>query len=615
MLIDEILKQVLETRNSAFFYTPPIYQNSISYLFNNPAKILTSNSAEVTSETLSKIDNEINIGNEGYGFINYEAGYAFEKKLKAYLDYNNEPLLKFCFFNKKEIICVPSKELNIEYLDEDKRGISSLDLTNSLTEFIDKITEIKEQISCGNTYQVNYTIKAKFDLLDDPVMLFKRLIFSQSSKYCAFINNCNGLIISISPELFFSIKNDLITVRPMKGTIKRGFNLNDDLLQKSKLENSEKDKAENSMIVDLMRNDIGRLSEYDTVEVNRVFEIEKYETLYQMVTEIRARLKNGIKFSDVIRNIFPCGSITGAPKIRTMQIIHDLEFEKRGIYTGAIGLIRTDEIIFNVAIRTLKINKNSNTGELGIGSGIVWDSNPEKEYEETILKSKFLSNPNPYFELLETVRVENNQAFLLEQHLRRLQDSAGYFLFLFELDKLKVEIQKLISNLDPDNKYILRIRLNKTGIIKMEIRDFPKVSEEINIIVSKNKINSMNPFQYFKTTNRNLYNNEFVYYSTRNYYDVIFFNEKDELAEGAISNIFIKKDGLWYTPNLSSGILPGIYREYFISQNKNVTEKIISRTDLIEAEEIMLTNSVKGEIRVNKLYLDENNSLNLSKRI
>ncbi|HUX61360.1 MAG TPA: hypothetical protein VMV32_08610, partial [Ignavibacteriaceae bacterium] len=168
MLIDEILKQVLETRNSAFFYTPPIYQNSISYLFNNPAKILTSNSAEETSETLSKIDNEINIGNQGYGFINYEAGHAFEKKLNAYLDYNNEPLLKFCFFNKEEIISLPSNELNIEYLDEDKRGIPPLHLTNSLTEFIDKIAEIKEQISSGNTYQVNYTIKAKFDLLDDP---------------------------------------------------------------------------------------------------------------------------------------------------------------------------------------------------------------------------------------------------------------------------------------------------------------------------------------------------------------------------------------------------------------------------------------------------------------
>ncbi len=612
MLIDEILKQVIETRDSAFFYTPPIYQNSNSYLFKNPARILTSSNADDTLDTLSKIDNEINTGNQGYGIINYEAGYALEKKLNAYLDYNNEPLLKFCFFNKEEIISLASKELNIEYLDEDKRGISSLDLTNPMTEFINKIAEIKEQISCGNTYQVNYTIKAKFDLLDDPVMLFKRLIFNQSSKYCAFINNCNDLIISISPELFFSIKNDLITVRPMKGTIKRGFNLNDDLLQKSKLENSEKDKAENSMIVDLMRNDIGKLSEYDAVEVNKVFEIEKYETLYQMVSEIRARLKNGIKFSDVIRNIFPCGSITGAPKIMTMQIIHDLEYVKRGIYTGAIGLIKSDEIIFNVAIRTLKIIRNSNTGELGIGSGIVWDSNPEKEFEETILKSKFLSNTDPYFELLETVRIENNQAFLLDQHLKRLQDSADYFLFLFELEKLKVEIQKIINDLDPDEKYILRIRLNKTGLIKMEIKDFSKVPEEINIIVSKNKINSMNRFQYFKTTNRNLYNNEFVYYSTRNYYDVIFFNEKDELAEGAISNIFIKKGGLWYTPNLSSGILPGIYREYFISQNKNVTEKIISRTDLNEAEEIMLTNSVRGEIKVNKLFLDESYSPNLS---
>jgi len=611
MLIEEILRQVLENRDSAFFYTPPFYSDSSSYYFRNPHKIITAKNLEEIFNALNEIDSEINSGKQGYGFISYEAGYAFEKKLNSLLTNNDEELLRFCFYDEGEFTKINSGELEFTFKENEKCNISFLHLTKTPDEFRKNILEIKNSIAEGDTYQVNYTIKAKFNFHDDPADLFKNLVFNQSSQYCAFINNGKEIIISISPELFFSIKNNEITVRPMKGTIKRGINLKEDSLHKEELENSIKDRAENLMIVDLLRNDIGKLSEYGTVDVKKIFDVEKYESLFQMVTSIKSKLKAGIKFSDVVKNIYPCGSITGAPKIRTMQIINKLEEERRRLYTGAIGLIKKDEMIFNVAIRTITLDRQSKTGELGIGSGIVWDSDPGKEYEETLLKSRFLTNPNKYFELIETMRLKNGKIFLLNEHLLRLKRSADYFLFQFNENKIDDEIKRSMENLDADKKYLLRLLLNKWGKIKIEVKGFPLMPDEISIIISKEKIDSGNLFQYFKTTNRKLYDEEFKYYSAKEFFDVIFFNERDELAEGAITNIFLRKNGIWYTPPIEAGILNGVYRDYFITVKRKAKEKILYRNDLTEADEILLTNSVRGEIKVNRLFLDESTVKNL----
>lgn len=608
MLLDEILNYVLSNPHSAFFFTPPIYKDNYSYLFKKPNKIITADTYDQVFASLNIIDDNIDLNNSGYGLISYEAGYAFEEKLNSIILNNNETLLKFCFFENSEITRLASAEIEFNFSENEKHKITSLHLTKSLNDFSKCIDKIKNHIAEGDTYQVNYTIKAKFNFFDNPVILFKNLVFNQSSQYCAFINNGNDIIISISPELFFSIKDGNIIVKPMKGTIKRGINYYDDLIKITQLKQSEKDKAENLMIVDLLRNDIGKLSVYGSVEVKNLFAVEKYESLFQMVSEINARLNDNIKFSDVLRNIFPCGSITGAPKIRTMQIIKDLEKDMRGIYTGAIGLIKKDEIIFNVAIRTITLNTLNGKGELGIGSGIVWDSSSEKEYEETILKSAFLTDPLNYFEIIETMKVEEGKIFLLDEHLRRLNESADYFMFLFDIDKIKASIQERIEHLDIEKKYMMRISLTKCGKIKSFISNFPVSHDEIKIIISSNRINTKNPFQYYKTTNRKLYNEEHNYFSARNYFDVIFFNENDELAEGAVSNIFIKRQNVWYTPPLSSGILAGIYRAYFIKNNDSVYEKVLYKNDLLNADEILLTNSVRGEVRVNKLFINENNS-------
>jgi para-aminobenzoate synthetase / 4-amino-4-deoxychorismate lyase len=353
------------------------------------------------------------------------------------------------------------------------------------------------------------------------------------------------------------------------------------------------------MILDLLRNDLGRISKFGSVRVRKIFAIEKYETLYQMVSEVESELREEIKFSDVIKNIFPCGSVTGAPKIRTMEIINELEEESRGIYTGAVGLIHQDKIKFNVAIRTMEINPKSGEGELGIGSGVVWDSEPEKEYDEVILKSNFLLNPIPYFELFETMKYENGTIVRLAEHFERLKETASYFLFKYKPPKSPE------WGLLNDREYRIRMVLNKNGEIKFEHKTLEELPSEIKIIISDKIVSTQNLFQYFKTTNRKLYNDEHTFYSLKGFYDVIFINEKNQVTEGAISNIFIKKGGLWYTPPVSCGILPGVFRKLWLRKDINVKEDVLYKDDLLIADEIVMTNSLRGKVKVDKLYLNE----------
>ena len=387
----------------------------------------------------------------------------------------------------------------------------------------------------------------------------------------------------------------------MKGTISRGINIREDDFQKYKLEKSEKDNAENLMIVDLLRNDLGRISEYGTVKVKELFKIEKYESLFQMISTVSSKLRKNVKLPEIIENIFPCGSITGAPKIRTMEIIHSLENERRGIYTGAIGIVEKDKSVFNVAIRTIEIDKQGN-GEIGLGSGIVWDSEPEREYEETMLKSSFLLNARNEFHLFETMRYENDEIYQLVAHIDRLKKAAEYFLFCFNETVIKRKLQIAVNELK--DKKRINLVLNKWGDIITKVKDYPATPVEIKIIVSEKKVSSGNMYQYFKTDKRDLYNLETERYSAEGFFDVIFLNEKGQLTEGAISNIFVKREGQWITPAVSCGLLPGIERKQWLAGDMNATEGILYLEDLLNCEEIVLTNSLRGRTVVHKLFLN-----------
>ena len=605
MKFNDIIKQVEDNSYSAFFYTPVYFKKPVSYLFNKPIEIISVYKKEDLKYAFKFIQKLIDKKYPGYSIINYEAGFLFEEKLKKLLLSQDKKLVQFCFFNKNEIKKIKSSNILFEESSKKKYSVSDFKLNKAKAQYLDDLNKIREYLKEGDTYQVNYTVKGKFKFSGSLAFFFQTLLFNQSAKYSAFINNVDEYIISLSPELFFEQKGKKIKSQPMKGTNQRGFNQVSDEQAVKELKNSEKNRAENVMIVDLIRNDFGRICRYGSISAQSLFEIEKYESLFQMISTVEGRLKKKIKMKEIIENIFPCGSVTGAPKIRTMEIINEIEKEERNIYTGSIGLITPKEIKMNVAIRTIKINRNSGEGEIGLGSGIVWDSDHHREYEEVMLKSKFLTDPTEYFEIFETMKYEDGEIKFLNEHFRRMKSVSDYFLFRFPKKRIMKRIEKTISELDQRHSKKIRLLLNKWGKIKIEASDLSESFDRVSVIISQSKILSTDRFKYFKTTNRNLYDKEYSAYKSKGYYEVLYLNEKNELAEGSRSNIFLKKDNQWFTPPLYSGALPGIYRKYFINNNINAFEKSIKIDDLRNADGLILTNALRGEIRVNRVYIND----------
>ncbi|WP_290664343.1 aminodeoxychorismate synthase component I [Ignavibacterium sp.] len=612
MNIKEIVNKILTNPYSAFFYTPAVYEKAVSYLFNKPSEILTIYGINDFDPMLNRADKNIRKNLYGYSVLNYELGYLFEKRLNKFLP-EEKPLAHLVYFDNRNVKEIKSNSVKLN--SDINFEVSDFHLNTSKTDYIKSIRKIKQYIADGETYQINYTVKGKFNFKGDIDSFISNLIFNQSAKYIAVINLVDQLIISISPELFFETNLKHIITKPMKGTIARGLNYQDDLMKKHELENSIKNQAENVMIVDLLRNDLGRICEFGSVNTSRLFEVEKYESLYQMISTVKGKLKKSVKFSDIVKNIFPSGSVTGAPKIRSMEIIHDLEKEEREIYTGAIGLMLGKNLVFNVAIRTIQLDRELKKGNIGLGSGIVWDSHPEKEFNEVLLKSKFLTKPEPYFEIFETARVENGEVTFLIDHLQRMKQAAEYFLFSYDENKIRKKINRELKNLDNKKIYRLKIILSKTGKVELEIQEFIQKKSSVRIILSKNKINSSNKFQYFKTTNRRLYDEEYNLYKRKDFFDVIYLNENENVAEGSITNIFIRKGEVITTPSLQCGILPGIYRKHYLKTHPEIKEKRISLDDLITADEIILTNSLRGAVQVDEFHLNEKEFIGFNKEI
>lgn len=603
MNFTEIIKQVEENPYSGFFYTPVIYKKAVSILFNKPYEAISVYQKDEVEYAFKQAQKLIDKGFYGYTLINYEAGFLFEKKLSTLISSEDEKLIQFFFFTKNETIKIKSSKIILNEFNEEKYSISGFQLNRSKSQFTEDIKKIKHYIKEGDTYQVNYTVKGQFKFSGSYSSFFQKLLFNQSAKYSAFINNKDDFIISLSPELFFHTKGKNIVSHPMKGTSRRSNSIQSDLVAESELKTSEKNLAENVMIVDLIRNNLGRICRYGSVRVPELFRIEKYESLFQMVSEVQGVLKKKITIKDIVENIFPCGSVTGAPKIRTMEIIKEIEKNKRDIYTGSIGLITPKEIKMNVAIRTIKINKETRNGVMGLGSGIVWDSDPINEYEEVILKSKFLTEPLDYFEIFETMKFENGEIKFLDEHLHRMKSAASYFLFKFSKKKIRKELQNKISELDSSQAKKIRLSLNKWGILKFDLSDIPIIKKNIKIIISPNKINSSDNFRRFKTTNRKMYDEEYEKYNSKGFYEIIYLNEKNEITEGSRTNIFLNDGNIWSTPSLDSGALPGIFRQQFIHQCPETLEKILRVEDLFNAKELLLTNAIRGKLNVNKVYI------------
>lgn len=606
--IDEILDYVSRVPFSAFFYTP-VYKNknAQSVFFKKCGEVFGFNKSADIQEYLAQVDVKLSEGLEGYSILPYELGFFLDDYLSPLQNkhiISLEGNLKFCFFESSEIERFSSQEISFENYDFSNVSIEDFKLLIDEQNYLQSVENLRTYIGEGDTYQVNYTISSSFKLVGKPTELFKKIIFNQSANYAAFINLGDRIILSNSPELFFFLNGNTIISKPMKGTIKRGKDILDDENQKSTLFSSEKDRAENLMIVDLIRNDFGKIATIDSVKVEKLFEVEKYETVFQMTSTISSQLKDNIRFSNILSAIFPCGSITGAPKLRTIQIIDEIENHTRGLYTGSIGLILKEKAVFNIPIRTIEYFTKSQTCKLGLGSGIVWDSNPNLELDEVKLKSNFLLESNDYFELIESMRVDGNVIPLLDKHLTRLQNASEYFLFEFDEKSIISNINITLNNLEPDKSYKMRLLLSKWGRSEIKVEEINTIQDKVKCLIHSELINSSDKFQYFKTNNRKLYSKTVNNPKYSQYFDVIYFNEKNELCEGARTNIFIRKDEKYFTPEISSGILNGIMREKFIQDVSAIQTKLFLE-DLLTADEVILTNSVRGIIKVDEIIFGE----------
>ncbi len=488
--------------------------------------------------------------------------------------------------------------------------IENIRLSQTQEAYEQNIAKIKSLIAAGDTYQVNYTLKILFDFHGSADELYLQLRRNQMVSYSAYLSNNKQQIMSFSPELFFRKDKDLCTVRPMKGTSRRGRTLNEDQEHALFLQNDEKNRAENVMIVDLLRNDLGKLAAMGSVEVKSLFDVESYESLLQMTSTITAKTAADLPLTHLFKAMFPCGSVTGAPKIRTMEIIHELETDRRGVYTGAIGYLAPNgDALFNVPIRTVVLEGTK--GEMGIGSGIVADSSAKKEWQECCLKGHFLSKPRPDFQLIETMLWSAATGYwLLNQHLERVEASARYFGYPFHEKEVRAALNRYQDDIT-EGAARVRFLLHREGGITISHTPCPlpgnlslppiaSPNPLAKICFATERTDSSDLFLYHKTTQRQIYDRLWQEASAKGYLDLIFTNERGEISEGAITNIFIEKEGVFFTPPVNSGLLPGVFRGYLLATFPDqVREKTLFAEDLMApGTTLYLGNSVRGLVQV-----------------
>lgn len=488
-------------------------------------------------------------------------------------------------------------------------GISTPQSSVSETDYLDHIRQIHEAIRRGDTYQINYTTRLHLQAYGNPVSLYRRLRQPVPYAVLSHLPDAQGQsawTLCFSPELFLKIGSDgTISTEPMKGTAPI-LGDGQDERRAAELQNDPKNRAENVMIVDLLRNDLGKIAQTGKVCVPEPFKVSRFGSVWQMTSTIQAQALPHTSFADILRAAFPCGSITGAPKKMSMQIIESLEAEPRGLYTGSIGYLKPCagglgfEGAFNVVIRTLSLTPLSDgiyQGVYGVGSGIVIDSDPAAEYRECGWKARFLNELRPDFGIFETLRVENRQCALLDRHLCRLK-AAAQALNLPLPDGCENQIKQYIAHL-PDGSFRVKALLASDGI-SLSRAVLNHLADKQRVIISPTVLSAQNYLRRFKTTYRALFDQAWQTAETQGAFDSLFFNSDGILLEGGRSNVFVKYQGQWLTPSLDLDILNGVMRQAVLDepqkylQTNQVIETHITQKTLQEAEEIRLSNALRG---------------------
>lgn len=541
------------------------------------------------------------------GFISYEAAPAFDPALRARVPGTRMPLLWFGLYAE----CCPSPVPPL--LPEQPYTLGEWTPSVSRAAYRQAITLIKKYIARGETYQVNYTFRLRAPFTGSPWRLFLDLYRAQRSQYAAYIDLPGFAICSASPELFFDLNQDRLSARPMKGTAARGRTLAEDKDQAQWLYRSEKNRAENVMIVDMIRNDVGRIAVTGSVRVPHLFSVERYPTVWQMTSTATATTRASL--TEILTALFPCASITGAPKARTMQIIASLETSPRSVYTGCIGFMAPGRRAqFNVAIRTVVVDKAAGQAEYGVGGGIVWDSESNDEYEECLVKARLLTERRPEFSLLETLlwtpghshpapaphsekypagaATGSDGYFLLAYHLRRLEESAAYFDIPLDLERVWAELAALAASL-PDCPHRVRLLVTQAGEVSSQAVALggAAIPQPVRLRLAQAPVDPANPFLYHKTTHRQVYESARAA-AGQDCDDVLLWNERGEITEASIFNIVARIGSRLVTPPVQCGLLPGTFRAWLLDRQE-IQEEIITLKDLRRCDELYVINSVR----------------------
>tara|TARA_R110002096_G_scaffold309403_4_gene504126 strand:- start:174486 stop:176294 length:1809 start_codon:yes stop_codon:yes gene_type:complete len=575
-----------------------------AYVYDKPTEIISITKADDLKDGIASIKDALARGYHVAGWISYEAGLCFEGKLSPLVpEKSGVPFIHMGVYETRKVLDTRSADNYWQgFEDSSAYELSNLRMSQDKESYEKSFNRIQDYLKAGDIYQVNYTQKALFDFKGSTKSLYAALRGAQAVEYAAYIESDALTVLSLSPELFIRKKGQTLIVKPMKGTCRRGRTPAEDQICADTLYNSDKERAENLMIVDLLRNDLSKLAERGSVNVNQLYEVEKYRTLFTMTSTIQAEVSAGKSAVEVMTSIFPCGSVTGAPKIRAQEIIDELEGAERGIYTGAIGYFTPDgDMCFSVPIRTATID-HSGRGELGIGGAIVADSQATSEYDESLLKAEFLTKEYPVFDLIESFLWTANGGYRsLDSHMERLEKSAQYFSFVFDRSSAESMLE-LHAKYISDQMCKVRMLLSKRGTISITSEKIEPPGNETDktVIVSNVATNSNDPLYFHKTTFRDHYTTEFKKYKAeRGCFEVLFTNERGELTEGSFTNILLEKNGIYYTPPTECGLLPGIYRQKLLTDDALiVNEKVIYPKDLKDADRLYVCNSVRGLVPV-----------------
>lgn len=560
---------------------PDIHDNDVGSRwrarFAHPHRLLVAHTLADVSDVIAQAEQAARDEHWVVGFVAYEAAAAFDAALQTRPPSGALPFAAFAVYAYDEPVA--------ETAESSAPDVGPWTMVDSQDKIIDDIGTIRAAIDAGEYYQVNYTTRLQSAFVGELPELYGALRRAQPDGFCACLDGGDWQLASVSPELFFDWTPDrTLTTRPMKGTSARNADI--------ALPDSAKDRAENLMIVDLLRNDMARVAETGSVQVTRLFDVETLPTALQMTSTVRCKTPPETSLLDIFRALFPCGSVTGAPKVAAMQAIAALESSARGAYCGAIGVIRPNgHATFNVGIRTVIVDRQQQMASCGVGSGITLDSAPDSEYAEWLVKRRFLLRATAGFKLLATMRLEHGQYWLLDGHLRRLRSSAEHFGFAYSPTRVEQAL-RAVAVQHPTGIWRVRLTCDRGGEASLECALLNPMPDVVSIALASAPVDSRNEFLRYKTTERAAYA---VHAPPSNVFDTLLYNERGEITEFTRGNVVIELEGKQLTPASSCGLLPGVMRQTWLTTGE-VSEAVITRRDIRRATRIWFLNSVRGRL-------------------